>query len=107
MSIESAADRLAMLADFGGDVRWTVGAAVTELVGLLHKGSVRMEMDEGPDVLNARATLQCRTSDVPAGAGQGNALVFTDPLTEADESYRVKSIEPDGTGMTTVLLEAV
>lgn len=107
MSVESDADRLAMLADFGGAVRWTVGAATSDLVGLLHKGSVRQEMDEGPDILNARATLQCRTSDVPAGAGHGNALVFTDPLTEADENYTVKVIEPDGTGMSAVLLEAV
>lgn len=106
MAIESDADRLAMLADFGGAVRWTVGAATAELVGLLHKGTVRMEMDEGPDILNARATLQCRTSDVPAGAAMGNGLVFTDPLTEADENYVVKSIEPDGTGMSIVLLEA-
>lgn len=99
MSVESAADRLAFLADFGVSASWTVGVTSTTLTGILHAGTVRIAADDGADVLNIRASLQVRSADVPGGAGEGDAVSLS------AVAYTVKSIEPDGTGMTVVLLE--
>lgn len=99
MSVESAADRAAFLADWGVGVSWVVGVNTSTLTGILHAGTVRVEGEDGNGVLNARASLQVRSADVPSGGGYGDAVTI-----EA-VAYSVKSIEPDGTGMTVVLLE--
>ena len=99
MTVESADDRLGMLADFGEEITWTVGVTPSTLTVLAHYGTVRTEMQDGPGVLNRRATLQCREADIPVGGAAGNSVTFrAQPAT-------VKSIEPDGAGMASVLLE--
>lgn len=99
MSVESAADRAGFLADWGVSVSWVVGVTASTLTGILHAGTVRVAADDGADILNARASLQVRSADVPASAGAGDAVAI------AGTDYLVKSIEPDGTGMSVVLLE--
>lgn len=101
MSVESAADRAAFLADFGEVITWTVGAAVSSLTVIAHAGTTRMEAEDGAAVLNNRATLQCREADIPLGAARGNAVGFR------SLAHIVKSIEPDGAGMAVILLEEV
>lgn len=101
MSVESAADRAAFLdADaFGEEITWTVGATPTVLGVVASAWTVRLEMIDGPGVLEARASVLCRQADIPAGGAAGNGVSFR------GAAHTVKSIEPDGTGMALVRLE--
>lgn len=101
MAVESAADRAGFLADFGESISWTVGVVTSTVTVLGHRGSIRIDVQEGADVLNTRATVQVVESDLPSGAAAGNAVSFR------GVAHTVKSIEKDGTGMVVVLLEEV
>jgi hypothetical protein len=101
MSVESAADRAALLADFGVSVSWKVGAAAAvTLTGIFDNGTVVHEGGEGLGMLNRRATLTLREADVPAGTA-------TDVITIAGVTYHPKNSLPDGTGMVVVTLERI
>jgi hypothetical protein len=92
VSIETAGDRLALLTILGEDV--IVNGA--PLKGVVDDGFVdTLEYGEGtgPQVI-------VRTSDVPSVA-QGQ------PVTMRDIAYRISSVRPDGTGMTTLLCERI
>ena len=106
MAVESAADRAGFFADFGevdeaGDplLRWTVGAVTVGVSGHFHRGSVRIEAEDGAGVLNSRATFHCALEALPLLAATEQAVTF------GSTAYTVKSIEPDGTGLVVVLLE--
>lgn len=110
MTVESATDRASFFADFGEvdadllpAMRWTSGAMTTRVAGHLHRGSVTVDVDDGPRVLNNRATFHCALEALPIGAAAEQSLHFQSTALTAD--YTVKSIEPDGTGMLVVLLE--
>jgi len=96
MSVESAADRAAMLVDWGESVVWTVGATPSTITALYDNGVVRNELDFDGGVLNARGSLTLREADIPAGGAKGNSIVVR------GASLLVKSIERDGTGMALV-----
>lgn len=97
--IETADDRAGFVADFGISASWTVGAVTSAVAGLFHNGSVRLGLDDGPDVLNRRASLSLPAASVPASAGEGDVVVID------GVNYQVKSIERDGTGWCVVRLE--
>lgn len=110
MPVESAADRASFFADFGevdggGDaaLKWTSGAGTVAVPGHLHRGTVTMDVEEGPRVQNNRATFHCAIEALPADAATGQAVQFESAAHTA--GYTVKSIEPDSTGMVAVLLE--
>lgn len=96
MSVESAADRAAMLADFGENVVWTVSSTPSTIRVLFDSGTVRNELDFDGGVLNARGTLVMRAADIPAGGAKGNGIVVR------SAALLIKSIELDGTGMALV-----
>lgn len=66
MAVESAADRASFFADFGEvdtdllpAMRWTSGVVTTRVAGHLHRGAVTIDVEDGPRVLNNRATFHC------------------------------------------------
>jgi len=96
MSVESAADRAAMLADWGEAVSWTVGAVTSSITAIYDNGTVRNDMEFAPGALNARGTLTLREQDLPVGGIKGDAI------TVRGAALKVKSIERDGMGMVLV-----
>ncbi|RYE48339.1 MAG: hypothetical protein EOP24_07980 [Hyphomicrobiales bacterium] len=106
--VESTADRASFFADFGEsdgsgvpELKWTAGAVTSPVAGHFHRGTVRMEADDGFGAINTRATFHCALEALPIGAAAEQAVVFQ------SINYSVKSIEPDNTGMVVVLLEEV
>jgi microcystin-dependent protein len=90
VAIETDADRLAVIQCCDGQLVSVGGAAVWGIFGNAYA--------EDLEIAGTRPQLRCRTSDVTT-AGYGTSVVV------ATESYLVRGIQPDGTGMTTLILE--
>jgi len=90
MTIESAADRLAMLADWDSAV---FGADT--ISGVFDNKFVEVN-----GVEDVHPVFTCRTADVP-GVAQGSAITVN------GTAYTVVGVQPDGTGMSMLLLEVV
>lgn len=102
MSVETDADRLALFADFGVAATWTPagGGDPVSLIGLFDNATAaRTRFAEDLPVETTEATLTVRAVDLPADAARD------DPVSLAGVAYRVKAIEPDGTGLAAVALE--
>lgn len=101
MTVESDADRLAFLADFGVSVSWTpVGGSAASLTAIFDNGAgTRSQYAEDIAAQSNAASLTVRESDMPAGAASGDAVSI------AGTAYLVRTILPDGTGMAEVQLE--
>lgn len=101
MAVESAADRTVFVDpdDFGEEVTWTVGATPSTLNVLADAGTVIVDVGETPGIRDAHAVVLCPSADIPAGADEGDAVTFR------GVAHTVRSIEPDGTGMSVVRLE--
>ena len=93
MTIESAADRLAFLSDWDTAV-WN---GTTTVSGLFNNGFVAAQ-DGQIGVESAGPTFTCRSADV-SGLVHGHTLLI-DSVT-----YVVRGHQPDGTGMTEIVLE--
>lgn len=101
MSVESSADRAALLADFGMNISWQVGAgAPAEFTALYDSGTIEQEFQDGAGGLNTRATLTLRAEDLPAGAGAAADVIVVNTVT-----FHPKAMKPDGTGLVIVTLE--
>jgi hypothetical protein len=97
--VETAADRLAMLTDFGQRITYTrQGGSAATITGMFDKDYA--EVDDGGMVGFAmqQPRLMVRTSDV-ASATEGDAFVVS------GVSYLSRVIQDDGTGMTFIVLE--
>lgn len=103
MAIETAADRAVFLNpdEFGEAVSWTVGATTVSVAGLAIASALQVDGQDTPGVMLSQAAFKLAGEDVPSGAGEGNAVTFR------GVAHTVRSIEPDGTGMTLVRLERV
>jgi hypothetical protein len=100
MTVESAADRASLLADFGVVITWTVGEADTvSLTGLFDGGTIPQGLQDG-GALNSRATLTLRADDLPAGAGDPSDVVIVNTVV-----FHPKAVLSDGQGMVVVQLE--
>lgn len=91
MPLETEADRQAMLAALGEPA--TVGTASV-------KGIFERDFEASLGIESNRPALHVSDADVP-GVRQGDAVSVR------GASYTVASVHPDGTGMTTLILEAV
>lgn len=99
MAVETAADRAAMLADFGQSVTYTHSGSPTTLTGIFDNEFYEADAQAGVTFVSAQPRLVVRTADLPNGADYGDTLV-TNGIT-----YTVKIIQADGTGITTLVLE--
>lgn len=94
MTIETAADRAAMLADFGVSVTYTkAGGSPVSIVGIFDAPFVGVIFDQA-DAADVVPRLRVRSADMPNGAAIADAVTV-----EAIE-FSVKQIRPDGTGFT-------
>jgi hypothetical protein len=97
--VETAADRLAMLADFGQSITYTVqGGSAATITGIFDNDYA--EVDGGGMVGFAmqQPRLMVRTSDV-ASATEGDTFVVS------GVTYLSRVVQDDGTGMTFIVLE--
>ena len=93
MSVETAADRSALLNDYGTTV---TKADTSTFTGIFDNDFLAVDLDES-EVESTEPTLLVRTADV-------SGLAHGDTLTISAVSYTVRGIQPDGTGMTQIML---
>src|SRR5574340_1238381 len=92
-----AADRAAFLADFGETVTYTAyGAAPASITAIFDDASKLADLDMG-GVRGTEPQLLCSDADIPN-------ISKRDTFTVRSVLYKVKDIQPDGTGMTVVIL---
>jgi len=91
MAIEDATDRAAFFDPEEFGVAATIGGGTVN--GIFDNGYVA-ELD----VESTRPTFTCATADV-------STVAHGDSITISGTAYTVRGIEPDGTGVTTLVLE--
>lgn len=99
MPVETAADRAAMLADFGESITYTVqGGSAATITGIFDNQYV--EVDSGGEVGFAvqQPRLTVRTADVP-NCTEGDTFVVN------SVTYLSRIVQDDGTGITLIALE--
>jgi len=105
MSVESAADRLAMLADFGLSCRLTLAAGGrVNFTAILDNEYAAAELLGDVGVETSVPMLTCRAADI-SDAAHGDAVRIT-AEDGTKTNYTIRGIHPDGTGVTVLMLEA-
>lgn len=103
MPVESADDRAVFLNsdEFGDSATYTLiaGGGAT-FTGIFDAPHIAIEFGDVA-ISDRRPTFLCRTSDVPSGAVGGDA---GDTLLVDGTTYRIIDLEPDGQGMTRIVL---
>ena len=105
MPVESAADRAAFFDTdaFGqaAEYRPKVGPSVA-VDGIYDVQYVDiLDGETGAPIEGRRRTFQCRTADLPADAAHGDRLVI------GTAHYTIRGRQPDGDGVTLLVLEEV
>lgn len=116
MPVETAADREGFYNtdEFGCEVSYTPvgGGSTTVIAGIWDSNTVLIDTESQVGVQSRAPTFMCRVDDVTSGGKYGDQIVVTqaqllaaglDP--DPAGTYLVKVIEPDGTGMVTLILE--
>ena len=105
MAIEDD-DDLALFLDpeeFGVAASYTKqGAAAVSIYGIFDREPVGLAIGAEFSLDDAGPQILVREIDLPAGAGEGDAVAVT-----GQGSFLVKNIQPDGTGMAFVRLGVV
>lgn len=99
MSVESADDRAAFIADFGVPVTWA-GAGSTFL-GIFDRPSIMVEGLSEMTVIDRDASLLCLEADLPGGAAENDTVA----IGGESQAYRCQALRPDGTGFVIVDLK--
>lgn len=94
MAVETDIEREIILADFGVSV--TIGAAT--ITAIFEHDHQPVDAGGGVQFSIQQAMIICRSSDVSAVV-EGTTVVI------AGQSYKVTDIQPDGQGMTMLVLE--
>lgn len=94
MTVESAADRLSFLSDFGQTVVHSGG----NFTAIFDKEFIEVDPDQERGIASNMPILTCRDSDIAA-------VTYGDTVTTGGTGYTVQGVEPDGTGMTVLILE--
>lgn len=100
MTVESAADRATFLADFGVTVTWTRSGTPSPLTGVFDRPSIMVDGGEA-GMIDRDATLLVREADLPSGAVEHDAVA----IDGESQSYRCRTIRPDGTGFAVIDLK--
>lgn len=107
MPVETDADRAAFLSadEFGAEAIYTPegGAASNPIPGIFDRPSIGVGIND-VGAVDARPTFCCRAAALPAGA-DADAEDRLDVT--GDGTFKVFSIEPDGTGMVLLRLAAL
>lgn len=102
MTVESDADRLEMLSDFGENAVYTPaggsGTTITAIFDTVYTGVEGLQVDLSSNEPRAF----CRTADVITAAS-GDTLVRS----STGITYKIRVPMDDGTGMTELVLEEV
>lgn len=102
MGFETAADRALMMDPkaFGTAATWTVDGGEAVAVNGIWSDPHRVAAADDVGVSMTAPTLTVYLADLPAGAGQG------DRVEARGRAWAVLDIEPDGTGLARVSLQA-
>ena len=104
MAVESAADRAAFVStdDFATAATYaTPGGSSASLTGVFDDPHLPVIMGERVASSDRRPTFWCQSADLPNDAAGGNV---GDTLTVGGTTYKVADHEPDGQGMTLLIL---
>ena len=102
MAVESAADRAIFfdVDDFGTAATYTPdGGAASTVNGIFDNDFIEVDAGGGVGVALQQPRFQCKTADI-SSAAEGDAIVIS------SVNYTVRIVQDDGTGMTTLVLEA-
>lgn len=102
MAVESASDRSYMLnvSDFGTTATYTlVGGGSSSIIGIFDNEFFEADPQGNVAYASAQPRFMVQTSTLPSGADYGDTIVIS------SVTYKVRIIQPDGTGMTTLVLE--
>ena len=100
MAVETADDRLIMLADFGVVATYTpVGGTASSITVIFDNQYEAVDAGGGVAFAMQQPRVTCRSADV-SGVSEGATMVI-DSVT-----YIVRVVMPDGTGITELMLEA-
>lgn len=105
MPIETAAE----LADFldlaefatAGSYAPAAGGDPAALAGIFDDPHILVMLDAPAPSSDSRPTFLCRSGDLPSAARGGDS---GDTLTIGATAYRVVDLQPDGTGLTLIVL---
>ena len=100
-SVESATDLSEFFDtdEFGLAASYTVtGGSAATVNGMFDEGHVAVDVGGQVQVTNVAPQFQCATSDV-SSADKGDAITVN------SVAYTVVEVHPDGTGVTTLILE--
>ena len=99
MPVESDADRLALLEDFGEECTVTIGGVASPGVLLLFRQQyLEVPLGDGQMATGEKLTALGRSSDL-AGANKSTSVL------RAAVPYGVIATEPDGAGMVRLILQ--
>ena len=103
MAVESATDRAVFVNadEFGLTASYTpTGGSASDIDGIFDNGYLATSVGgESVGIQNAVAAFTCRSADLPGGAADGDAIEIS------GTAYIVRQIEPDGQGMSRLVLE--
>jgi len=102
MAVESASDRSYMLnvSDFGTTATYTlVAGSSSSIIGIFDNEFFEADPQGNVAYASAQPRFLVQTSTLPSGADYGDTVVIS------SVTYKVRIIQPDGTGMTTLVLE--
>jgi hypothetical protein len=104
VTVDPLADLAVFFADLGRVVTYTkAGSSPVTLQGHYDApAGIGAQFNEAPGIVQTRPQIVVRTSDVPAGADEGDAVEVAGVPTR----YRVTTLFPDGTGLTRIELES-
>jgi hypothetical protein len=97
MPVELAADRLAMLADFGVTASYTPAGGDASSITVIFDRDYGAADGGSVQFATSEPMVMCRTADV-SGAAQGDAIVV------GGVNFTVQVVMNDGTGMTQLML---
>lgn len=97
MSIESDSDRL--------DIVRTLAGITTDEVTVRHPTGSFVAIFDRPSALTPDGSVETRQPVLVARSSDIDSLTKDTPLSVGADEYRVKRLEPDGTGITTIILK--
>ncbi|MFP6704707.1 MAG: hypothetical protein VCE75_01385 [Alphaproteobacteria bacterium] len=102
MAIEGATERAVFFDtdDFATASSYTPsGGSASTVNGIFDNENFEVDPLSGVGVVSAQARFACTMADLPSGAVSGDAFTID------GTAYTVRVIQPEGTGITTLVLE--